>query len=403
MKKVILTLLVAVLLVTSTSITTISATSLSQIEKDIKAANDKKKAAERQAQEAARKAQQAEQEKNKVQKEITSLEQEIQAINAQINEVAIQRSQKEQEQRAKEEELIQLAIQLDELNASLEKTQSLKDTRTRLMFTSGAVSYLDVLLNATSFADFINRFDAIQSILHSDQQLIKQIEETTAQVELTKQQQELEYNNLLAIIDELTIQEAQLAELESQKEVYISQLNTQIQELDDHIHDMELISEEQEALMVKYAAEISKLNKEKNRIQNPYTGGKLGMPIDSKHRVTSNYGVRIHPITKVEKKHTGIDFGAPSGTSIYAAESGVVILSEYWSGYGNCIIIDHGNGLWTLYGHIKNGGLLVKEGDSVKRGDKIALVGSTGNSTGPHLHFEVRKDEVPVNPSSYLQ
>lgn len=402
MKKIIVSILVAALIMTGASVP-ISATSLSQIEKDIKAANEKKQAAERQAQEAANKAKQFEQEKTTVKKEIGTIEKEIQAINAQINEVAIERTQKEQEQKAKEEELRQLAIHLDELYAKLEKTQALKDTRTRLMFTSGAVSYLDVLLNATSFADFVNRFDAIQSILQSDQQLIKQIEETTAEVEATKAQQEKEYQNLLTIIDELAEKQAKLATLESEKETYIAQLNTQIEKLDHEIHDMELISEEQEALMVKLAAEISKLNKEKNRIKNPYTGGKLGMPIDSSHRVTSNFGTRIHPITKKEKKHTGIDFGAPQGTSIYAAESGVVILSEYWSGYGNCIIIDHGNGLWTLYGHIKNGGRLVKEGDTVKRGDKIALVGSTGNSTGPHLHFEVRKNEVPVNPTSYLQ
>ena len=402
MKKILVSILVAALIVTSAS-TTLSASSLSQIEKDIKAANEKKKAAERQAEEAASQVKQAEKEKGTLQSQITTIEQEIESLNVQINEVAIQRSKKEQEQKQKEDELRQLATRLDELNAQLEKTQDLKDTRTRLMFTSGAVSYLDVLLNATSFADFINRFDAIQSILQSDQALIKEIQEVTAQVEATKQQQEDEYKNLLAIIDELTKEQVKLAELESQKEVYISQLSNRIEKLDDHIHDMELISEEQEKLLVSIAAEISKLNKEKNRIKNPYTGGKLGMPIDPSYRVTSNYGTRIHPITKVEKKHTGIDFGAPSGTSIYAAESGVVILSEYWSGYGNCIIIDHGNGLWTLYGHIKNGGLLVKEGDSVKRGETIAKVGSTGNSTGPHLHFEVRKNEVPVNPSSYLQ
>lgn len=402
MKKVILSLLVAVLIVTGTSVT-LSASSLTQIEKDIKAANEKRKAAEREAQHAANQARQAEKEKGNIQKEISTLESEIKALNAKISELAIQRSQKEQEQKAKEEELLQIAIRIDELNAELAKTQELKDTRTRLMFTSGAVSYLDVLLNATSFTDFINRFDAIQSILQSDQTLIKQIEETRTLVEQTKQQQEIEYQNLLDIIEDLSKQQVQLAEMESQKEDYINQLNNQIVQLDNHIHDMELISEEQEALMVKMAAEISKLNAEKNRIKNPYKGGKLGMPIDTKHRVTSNYGVRVHPISKVEKKHNGIDFGAPSGTSIYAAEAGVVILSEYWSGYGNCVIIDHGNGLWTLYAHIKNGGLLVSEGDTVKRGDKIALVGSTGNSTGPHLHFEVRKNEVPVNPSSYLQ
>ncbi|REK69630.1 M23 family peptidase [Paenibacillus paeoniae] len=166
---------------------------------------------------------------------------------------------------------------------------------------------------------------------------------------------------------------------------------------------LEVISEEQEKLLVALAAKVSKLNAEKNRIKNPYSGGKLGMPINSGARVTSNFGTRNHPITGKSHTHTGIDFGAPQGTDIFAAEGGVVIVSQLWSGYGNCIIIDHGNGLWTLYGHIRNGGLLVSVGDQVKRGQKIAEVGSTGNSTGPHLHFEVRKNEVPVNPSGYLK
>ncbi|MGO4373532.1 M23 family metallopeptidase [Paenibacillus sp. MCAF20] len=98
-----------------------------------------------------------------------------------------------------------------------------------------------------------------------------------------------------------------------------------------------------------------------------------------------------------------MDFAAPQGTDIYAAEGGVVIISQTWSSYGECIVIDHGNGLWTLYGHIRKGGRLVSKGDTVKKGDKIAEVGSTGNSTGPHLHFEVRKNEVAVNPGGYLK
>lgn len=93
---------------------------------------------------------------------------------------------------------------------------------------------------------------------------------------------------------------------------------------------------------------------------------------------------------------------APQGTDIHAAEDGVVIVAEWWSGYGNTVVIDHGDGLWTLYGHIRNGGTVVHTGQTVKRGQKIAEVGSTGNSTGPHCHFEVRENNKPVNPMNYL-
>lgn len=127
----------------------------------------------------------------------------------------------------------------------------------------------------------------------------------------------------------------------------------------------------------------------------------MALPV-SGARLSSNYGTRVHPISGQVKKHTGVDLAAPQGTDIRAAEGGVVIVAEWWSGYGNTVIIDHGDNVWTLYGHIRNGGIKVEKGDKVKRGQKIAEVGSTGNSTGPHLHFEVRINGSPVDPSPYL-
>lgn len=134
-----------------------------------------------------------------------------------------------------------------------------------------------------------------------------------------------------------------------------------------------------------------------------YTGGSgtLALPV-SHYRLSSTFGMRVHPITGKLKGHTGIDMAAPQGTDIHAAEDGVVIVAEWWSGYGNTVVIDHGDGLWTLYGHIRNGGTVVHTGQTVKRGQKIAEVGSTGNSTGPHCHFEVRENNKPVNPMNYL-
>lgn len=119
-------------------------------------------------------------------------------------------------------------------------------------------------------------------------------------------------------------------------------------------------------------------------------------------RLSSGYGMRIHPITGVKKNHTGVDLAAPQGTDIHAAQDGVVIVAEWWSGYGNTVIIDHGDNVWTLYGHIRSGGIKVEKGQQVKKGETIAEVGSTGNSTGPHLHFEVRINGNPVDPMPYL-
>ncbi|MNJ49417.1 Murein DD-endopeptidase MepM [compost metagenome] len=192
----------------------------------------------------------------------------------------------------------------------------------------------------------------------------------------------------------------------------IAQYHAEIEESDD-------ISEEQEQLLIELATKRAALEKEKNKLKaaQVYTykrsssssgsggfkgnGGAMALPV-SGARLSSGYGTRVHPISGQVKKHTGVDLAAPQGTDIKAAEGGVVIVAEWWSGYGNTVIIDHGDNLWTLYGHIRNGGIKVEKGEQVKRGQKVAEVGSTGNSTGPHLHFEVRINGSPVDPSPYL-
>jgi murein DD-endopeptidase MepM/ murein hydrolase activator NlpD len=132
-----------------------------------------------------------------------------------------------------------------------------------------------------------------------------------------------------------------------------------------------------------------------------YAGGVMKWPTPGYTRVSSPYGMRIHPIYKVKKMHTGIDIDAPSGAKIVAANSGKVILAGWNGGYGNCVIIDHGGGLATLYAHQSK--ILVSVGDKVQKGDTVGKVGSTGLSTGPHLHFEVRKNGSTTNPIPYVK
>jgi murein DD-endopeptidase MepM/ murein hydrolase activator NlpD len=304
---------------------------------------------------------------------------------------------------AKEEEVLQTGLELEKAEERVAKRDELLQSRMRLMYTNGFVSYMDVLLSATSFTDFIDRFDALQSILSQDRDILEEHKKDQELVELKKVEVEKALAEHKELYAKLELYQTHLVKKEEEKERMIASYNNDIKQLDSELEQLEDISKEQEELLIALAAKVSKLNAEKNRIQNPYSGGKLGMPIKDSYRVTSNFGTRIHPITGKRHTHTGIDFAAPQGTDIYAAEDGVVIVAQSWSGYGNCIIIDHGNGLWTLYGHIRNGGIKVDKGETVKKGQKIAEVGSTGNSTGPHLHFEVRKNETPVNPSSYLK
>lgn len=381
----------------------VEAASLSQIERDIAAANAQIKEAERTAANAAKQASNAEHQKKDLNVKKADLQKEITSLMAEIEKVAVQKQKTQEEVDAKEAELVEAGTLLDEVQARIVKREALLESRMRLMYTNGFVSYMDVLLSANSFSDFLDRFDALQTILDSDRDTLESHKKDKELAEQQKVEIEKQYAEIQAMFHELELQQVDLVKKEAEKEVLVASYNANLQELDETLHQLEEISEEQEKLLMGLASKRSKLVAEKNRIKNPYTGGKLGMPIDSGYRVTSNFGARIHPITGRKHTHTGIDFGAPSGTPIYAAEAGRVIISEVWSTYGNCIVIDHGNGLWTLYAHIRNGGLLVDEGDSVKKGQKIAEVGSTGNSTGPHLHFEVRKDEVPVNPGGYLK
>ncbi|MDQ8733999.1 peptidoglycan DD-metalloendopeptidase family protein [Paenibacillus sp. LHD-38] len=393
------------------------AASLSNIKKQIAAAKAEMRAAEQRAAKAEREAasvhQQAASAKNEkvdIESKKTEAEASITNLMAEIDNVVINKTKTQAQSDAKEEELLQTGLELEQAEERVQTRDELLQSRMRLMYTNGFVSYMDVLLSATSFTDFIDRFDALQSILSQDRDILAEQRAEKELVALKKVEVEKQFAEVKAIYEKLELYEAHLVKKEQEKEIMIAsynsnikQLNSKLQQIDSTLEELEGISEEQEALLMELAAKVSKLNAEKNRISNPYSGGKLGMPIKDNYRISSNFGTRVHPITGKRHTHTGMDFAAPQGTDIYAAEDGVVLVAQSWSSYGNCVIIDHGNGLWTLYGHIRNGGIKVEKGETVKKGQKIAEVGSTGNSTGPHLHFEVRKNQTPVNPSSYLK
>ncbi|OBZ10347.1 hypothetical protein A7975_21300 [Bacillus sp. FJAT-26390] len=393
------------------------AASLNDIKKQIAAAKAEMKAAERRAAKAEQQAASAHQqatsaksEKIDIEGKKSEAEASIANLMSEIDNVVINKTKTQAQSEAKEEELLQTGLELEQAEERVKTRDELLQSRMRLMYTNGFVSYMDVLLSATSFTDFIDRFDALQSILSQDRDILAEQREEKELVALKKVEVEKQFAEVTAIYEKLKLYEAHLVKKEQEKELMIAsyksnikQLDSKLQQIDSTLEELEGISKEQEDLLMALAAKVSKLNAEKNRITNPYSGGKLGMPIRDSYRISSNFGTRVHPITGKKHTHTGIDFAAPQGTDIYAAEDGVVLVAQAWSTYGNCVIIDHGNGLWTLYGHIRNGGIKVDKGDKVSKGQKIAEVGSTGNSTGPHLHFEVRKNETPVNPSSYLK
>lgn len=322
----------------------------------------------------------------------------IQAIMNQIDTVAAEMQEVNEQIETKEAELDEATQNLAAAEERIVSRDKLLKSRIRLLYSRGFVSYMDVLFSSTSFADFLDRFEALQSILGQDKDILEEHKQDKELIVASKVQIEEGLEEVRVLYAELDAHHTSLLDKEKEKEVMIAQYNEEL----DNIGE---ISEEAEALLMALAKKMSNLEKKKKEATAKYyNGGKMQRPIASGYKITSSFGARTHPITGEKgKMHNGVDFGAPSGTNIYAAEAGVVIVAQAWSGYGNCIIIDHGGGIWTLYGHIRKNGIKVKKGDKVKRGQVIAEVGSTGQSTGPHLHFEVRKNEKPVNPMSYIR
>ncbi|KWX77351.1 hypothetical protein AMQ84_12750 [Paenibacillus riograndensis] len=341
------------------------------------------------------------------------------------------------------------ATELDEAEARVASREKLLESRVRLMYTDGAVSYLDVLLSSTSFSDFLDRADSLKMIVDQDQDLLVQHKLDKQTVIAKKQELEGQYAQAKQLYTDLESQRSTLKEKEAEKQKLIAYYDKEIQETDG-------LTEEQDAKLVQLASQRSALENKKDQIKaeeaarkaaaakaeaarraaaaaaaakaraakaqaassssdsssgsdssgdySDYAGGNgpFLLPVGSA-RISSPYGLRTHPVTgEVGKMHTGTDFAVPQGTSIHAADSGTVIVAEWWSGYGYTVVIDHGGGVWTLYGHIREGGIKVSVGDRVSRGQTIAESGATGRVTGPHLHFEVRIDGKPVDPMPYL-
>ncbi|WP_152395498.1 murein hydrolase activator EnvC family protein [Paenibacillus guangzhouensis] len=361
---------------------------IDKINKEIKKLQQQQRSAMKKQQEAEKNVKQA-----KVAKERTASE--ITVIMAQINDVTKDMMDTSVQIDQTEDKLRQTAVELEEATERVQSRSQLLDSRLRLMYTNGFVSYLDVLLDSTSFSDFLDRIDMLKSVVGQDKDILADNKRDKLLVIEKKKQVEVDLKQVRALYSKMDLTKQDLAGKEKQKEVMIASLSKQIEEGEE-------ISEEQEKFVMELAKKTAALQEKKKKFKPKYKGGKLGMPIQT-FRLSSGFGPRTHPVTGQKgKMHTGLDFAAPKGTSIYAAEAGIVIVAQTVSGYGNCVIINHGNGLWTLYGHIRNGGILVEKGQEVKKGQKIAEVGSTGQSTGNHLHFEVRVNEVPKNPTGYL-
>lgn len=310
-------------------------------------------------------------------------------------------------------QIAQTQNEIVKMEAYLKTRQDVLNRRVRAIYMHGQLNYLEVILGANSFSDFANRVELLKRVIRSDYNLILEIQKQKAAIEAKKAQLEEDKRQLdaLAAEAEKTRQEIAKKKAEQQKVLDVAKsnkaaaaqmeqdLNAQLASVRNLIQQRLAAAEAARQAAQQQAASDDEGGGGGGSDDNYVQGtGAMGWPCSGP--ITSPFGYRTHPIFGTTIFHAGIDIGVDYGTPIHAADSGVVVYSGWISGYGNAVIIDHGGGISTLYGH--NQSLAVSEGQSVSKGSVIAYAGSTGNSTGPHCHFEVDVNGSPVNPMGYL-
>ena len=303
------------------------------------------------------------------QSEINKLTGNIQATQAKINEALAELNELEKDMNAQNEAL---------------------NARLRVMYKNGNIGFIDVLMNSEGISSFLTNMDRVKRIYENDKEALENL----------KKEHELIDGQRKYLLD----LRASLEDTKNTKATVANELKTD----KDHVADEKAVIAAQnkalEAQIDEFQAEADRMIEEIRKLQGggDYQGGGMLWPVPTSKRISSPFGMRPHPAIRGNpiKMHTGIDIPCPSGTNIIASNAGKVIKSGYNGSYGYMVMVDHGGGIITLYAH--NSSLLVGVGDTVTKGQTIAKAGSTGRSTGPHLHFEVRKNGDYVDPLGWV-
>lgn len=285
----------------------------------------------------------------------------------------------------------QIETDLNSVTEKYDKQVELFKQRMVAIYTSGETHYLDVLLKSKSLSDFISSYYIISELTTIDENLLTDLEKKKKSMDLSKQKLENEKKELATIVENQTRTTRTLQNTKKLRESFIAKLSDDEKNLQAKIDE---INQQYEIVNQQILA-LSQQG-----IDTEYIGGELAWPVPGYTRITSKYAMRVHPITGQYKLHTGVDIGAPMGANFVAANDGTVVKAGMNAAYGNMVIIDHGGGISTLYAHGSE--ILVEVGQTVKRGDAILKVGSTGYSTGPHAHFEVRINGATTDPLPYI-
>lgn len=369
--------------------------------------------------------------------QVAAVQAEMSALDAQITRVNIKIDQLNGEMQKLQAEIAKTKAELEAAKAELLEKKDLYAKRLRAMYIANDRGYLDILLDSTDATSLIGNARMIRSIATSDRELIDEINAKVKEIEekqalLAEQEKQLAQKQQQARIERSNLEAANaqkagyMNSLMNNLSAYEAQYDAMLRESDaieSQIANLDLsiqkAKQEEAARLAKQRA-AQQVRRQKASAPRARTAassasadvvqygakatpeartGELYWPVPGHHRITSPFGYRIHPILKYRKLHTGVDIGAPNGTPVVSAASGTVIASRFMGGYGNCVMIDHG-GKVTVYGHLSS--RAVSPGQSVSAGETIGYVGSTGMSTGAHLHFEVRVNGAVQNPLNYL-
>ncbi|MBE9210005.1 peptidoglycan DD-metalloendopeptidase family protein [Nostoc sp. LEGE 06077] len=305
-----------------------------------------------------------------------------------------------------ESRLTQATQRLQKLEADLaiaqrtyEERQVATVARLRYLQRSHASQGWAVLMQSHNISDFISRRHQLKLVYQADQKILAKLNLQALQINQQKTDVEQQKNEIALIRQQLLAQKADYQTQAQSQSEFIQRLNSDRLALETAENQLERDSHNLESLIEEKVAALEGRSKTNSRNSIIIRGtGMFAYP--SNAPTSSPFGWRVHPILGYRRFHAGLDFAASYGSTIRAADSGTVIFAGWYGGYGRAVIIDHGNGLTTLYGHTSE--LFVSEGQGVQRGQAIAAVGSTGFSTGPHLHFEVRRRGTPINPADFL-
>lgn len=341
--------------------------------------------------------------KSEAEKTIGTVYEQLHAIQRDLDTATSELKQVQADRIQLDKDITKTEAELKAAQARLQSREKVFYKRVRDIYINGRLSYLDVVIGSKDFSDFANRMEMLKRILQSDMDLINTIK--TEREEIASKKAKLEADRAKVLELEKVAQEKQnvINQKKAERQAVLERAMNDRDTAERAYNELMASSASITAMLQQRAAERAAAAAASSQgggggatwVQGT---GQLSAPVNAP--ITSNFGWRIHPIYGTRRLHAGTDFGVDEGTPVHAADGGVVVEAGWVSGYGYTVIIDHGNGMSTLYAH--NSDVAVSPGQTVSKGQVVSYSGNTGGSTGPHLHFEVRINGEPTDPMGYL-